>query len=588
MAALLAPTGNPSELADVTVLKSAVTVDKQAASATKIKAAITNILADAGLDPAKFDPVSTTFTANRQGVDRVLELVRIEVTGNGVSITNPSVPDDGKGSASVQITPTTTTVTALPAPPANTTLGTLDHVASLLEACLADAPAVRVTAKDAGGLPTAYSAACNAMPIKPTYKSGGLTIAQRYFNLLTSADYTGAKFGKPEILFTNATTGTVFFRMPYKTAAGVGGIITDIAEKTNPVGKPYQWEVAGNQRDYDSAVDVRLDNTTQLNPNNSAEANKSQYRVGLRLFFNPATTAGFNVQAVRVKGPGLPATGVVMHRSNVCGTNDYMTITNKTGLLQSSTGGAILFNGASTNNFKLSAALKTGTYDWTKVATSSSWRDTPLADPDLASIPSFAEYTWELWTFGAGYAPRNSATLTNTTPADVTYKQRITSLPPAIGSLKTLPWNTINSTDYLNPASTLASAQSSVTVSWNPIAEPVDYASAFGQKHTVVSGVVPASFIRTSADTSSFGVKLGATSSTVSPATDDRAGTSSLLGITLTSPNCAGAQFPLLDSVVGTKDAVNSYATYRDVTVRSRAFNLSRKYVTNSWNNFID
>src|SRR2546422_2706698 len=86
MAALLAPNGNPEELSSPAVLKTAVTKAKLDDVAAKIRTAIESILKEAGLDPAQFNPVSTTFTANRQGADRVLELVRVEVTGQGISL----------------------------------------------------------------------------------------------------------------------------------------------------------------------------------------------------------------------------------------------------------------------------------------------------------------------------------------------------------------------------------------------------------------------------------------------------------------------------------------------------------------------
>lgn len=589
MAALLAPNGNPEELTATGVSKTAVTKAKLDDVAAKIRAAIENILKEAGLDSTKFDPVSTVFTANRLGADRVLELVRVEVTGQGVSLTNPSALDDGSGSASVQITPATTVVAKLPAPPAGTMLDALDHLATLLDACFADAPEVRVTAQTAGGVPTAISAACNAVPMAANYKSGGYNALARYAGLLKSADFTGAKFSKPERLFTSATTGSVFFRLPYKTAAGAGGIITDIAAQTNPVGKTYQWEIVGNQRDYDSTVDARLDNINQLNPNNTQESSKDQYRVGLRLFFNPLNTAGQNVQTVRVKGPGLPAAGVVMHRSAICGTNDYMTITNKTGsLVAGSANAPILSNGGASNAFKLAGEMKSGAYDWTKVGAFSSWRDTPMSDVDLAAIPSFAEYTWELWTFGTGRSYR--ADITNATPANITYKQRLTSRPPAVSSLKTLAWNSIDANDYLNPASVLAAPQTAVTLSWKSTAEPVDQAFVFGQRNAAAVGTTPASFVRISADTSATGVKVSESSKTVTTVSDP-AGTASLAGMTGAIPpvvNCASAQFPAFDAVAGTKIATASYATYRDLTVRSRGHSLARKYVTNAWSNFLD
>jgi hypothetical protein len=281
----------------------------------------------------------------------------------------------------------------------------------------------------------------------------------------------------------------------------------------------------------------------------------------------------------------------------VCGTNDYMAITNKTGnLVNATSGNPFLFNNGSTNSFKLAAELKSGAIDWTKLGASSAWRDVAATDAELAAVPSFADYTWEVWTFGAGRAYRSAATLTNTTAPDVTYTQRISSRVPSVGSLKTLPWNTIDANDYLNPTSTASAAQTTVTVAWKSVAEPVDYVNVDGQKNTAgipataTTAATPASFIRISGDSSSTGVKVSDSSKAVSSAADP-AGIASLIGVSggiPIIPNCSLAQFPVLDSVVGVKDANGTYGTYRDLAIRSRNYSLARKYVVSSWNNFID
>lgn len=592
MVALIVPSGNPADLEDIAVLQTAATKANIDGAAAKVIAVLINILTDAGLDTANFNPVSTVFTANRKGVDRVLELVRVEFTGLGIILTNSAAPDDGNGSASVPLT-ATSTPTALPAPPAGTVLGTLDHLATLTTACFKDAAAVRVATRDASGIAATLSAACDAVPFSRTYKSGGYTASQRYDRRLSNDDYTGATFSNPEALFTDPD-GTVFFRMPFKTVAGEGGIFLDVARKTSPAGKTYQWEIVGNQRDYDSTVETRLDNITQLNPNNAQEIGRSQYRVALRLYFDPSNTGGKNVQTVRVKGPGLPATGIVMHRSNICGNNDFMTITNKTGLLLNTSNSPILFNGSGANSFRLAAESKSGAvFDWSKISTSSSWRSAPMTDAELAAIPSFAEYTFELWTFGAGFTYRN--TITNATAPDVTYKQRLTSRPPAIGALKTLPWNTLTASGFLDPANALAAGQASTTVNWTPVAEPVDSVSSGGQKFTATTVPAQATSIIVNGDTGATSVKISARSATVAPGTEVT-GLESLRGIsgtTITIPSCSLVQYPALDAVAGTRitgtdSVVRSNGTFRDQTVRGRAFNLTRKYVTNSWNNFID
>ena len=303
LAALVAPSGNPTDLETPAVLRAAATQARIDEAAARIRIVVENLLRDAGVEPAGFDPVSTVFAANRAGVDRVLELVRVDVNGQGVTFTNPVAPDDGNGSASVRLS-ATTAPGRLPAPPKGTALGQLDHFATLAEACLKDPPAVRAPTRDANGLATSLSAACNAVPFSANYKSGGFTRLQRYGGLFVNGNFTGAIFSKPEMEVTSAD-GSVEFRMAFKTAAGVGGVISDIARKTNPPGKLYQWEIDGNQCDYDSNVHAKLDNLFQLNPNNTQESSKSHYRVALSLFFNPRDNGGKNVQAVRIKGPPI-------------------------------------------------------------------------------------------------------------------------------------------------------------------------------------------------------------------------------------------------------------------------------------------
>ncbi len=593
IAALIAPNGNPESLLDASTLTANATSAKVSAATSKINAAIRNILIDAGLDPAKFDPTSTSFSANRQGADKVLELAKVEITSTGIYISNPSVVDDGNGSASVLVT-NTSTPAALPAPPAGTVLNDLDHFTTLWNACLKDAPAIRVPSSNSAGVPTSLSTACAAVPLTSNYKSGGFSAMERYQGILKSADLTGAIFSLPEKIFTYPD-GNVFYKLAYKTPNGQGGIVTDTAKKTSPVGKSYVWEVVGNQRDYDSSVEPRVDNVIQLNPAIGSESAKSQYRVALRLFFNPAATGGKNVQAIRVKGPGLPTSGISMHRSNLCGTNDYMTITSKTGALVNSNNASILWNSGTSNNFRLAAELKSGNFDWIKVSGSSAWRDTAMTDADLSAIPPFAEYTFELWTFGSTngvFTYRNN--ITNTTPPDVTYKHRLISklVPPS--TIKTYSWNVLNSTGFLNPQDALAASANSVAVGWTQTAEPVDSVSAFGQKAVSTSATTAANYsnLRVAAD---IGVSLNARSATVSPVSDPAgtASVASIVGATPSIPNCAVAAFPVLDAVAGTSvlgadSVLRANATYRDITLRSRTPSLLRKYSTTIWSNFVD
>jgi hypothetical protein len=145
-----------------------------------------------------------------------------------------------------------------------------------------------------------------------------------------------------------------------------------------------------------------------------------------------------------------------------------MTISNKTGAMLNSLGNTQLFNNSTGNNFTLAAELKSGAYDWSKVSGNNNWSSTAKTDAELAAIPSFSEYTWELWFFGTSggnIAYRNNTNLTNSTAADATYTQRLTARLPSLATLKTMRWNTLTTNDFLSPASTLAAIQSNATLS---------------------------------------------------------------------------------------------------------------------------
>ncbi len=147
----------------------------------------------------------------------------------------------------------------------------------------------------------------------------------------------------------------------------------------------------------------------------------------------------------------------------------------------------------------------------------------------------------------------------------------------------------------MNPTVAAAATQATSTIRWTPTAEPVDYASSTGQRNTATTVPAAATGVTVTGDTSAAGVKISARSATIGPATEV-SGLESLRGITGTSvtiPTCVSAQYPLLDAVAGNRvtgidNVARSNATSRDQTVRSRAFNLNRKYVANGWDNYID
>jgi hypothetical protein len=171
------------------------------------------------------------------------------------------------------------------------------------------------------------------------------------------------------------------------------------------------WDFVGNQRPYNVFVDHRLQRKTQINTalaaaNPTSYFAQSRIESSIRLIFDPSVGDTTAVRAVRWKGPGLPAAGVVTHRSGRCGTDDRFPITNHEGIL---TGNNASFTQWWNNNggadFIVSAAGLDGSA-MALPAVSSGWATNPSPfNQDVspaavtAAIPAWSIYTAEIFHF---------------------------------------------------------------------------------------------------------------------------------------------------------------------------------------------
>ncbi|MEI8325150.1 MAG: carboxypeptidase-like regulatory domain-containing protein, partial [Betaproteobacteria bacterium] len=89
LAATVASSGDPLDLIDnYSAQKANITAVAVHQRKTALTNALANILTTAGIDPAKFDLVNTRFNADRSGLDKVLDNVKVQVMPTGVSMTN--------------------------------------------------------------------------------------------------------------------------------------------------------------------------------------------------------------------------------------------------------------------------------------------------------------------------------------------------------------------------------------------------------------------------------------------------------------------------------------------------------------------
>ena len=216
---------------------------------------------------------------------------------------------------------------ALPKPTVKTTAADFEAIRAALQACFAGKPETR----------RAAAAPCSAAarrPSLPTTRTAATT-CRTTSAACSPRRHDRRPFRHPadRLHATNAASQpTALLRLPYvrNDSEKSTGHLTRLATNRAAAGAPAKWELTGNQHDYDASVAPRITRVTELNP---AAGVVSRYETGLRVFFNPNRGPGARAQVVRVSGPGLPAAGVVLARSRVCGTNGYLSVQNTRGSL---------------------------------------------------------------------------------------------------------------------------------------------------------------------------------------------------------------------------------------------------------------
>jgi hypothetical protein len=393
---------------------------------------------------------------------------------------------------------TPTQAPALPAsePASNLpTVAEMTAIAKKLEACLALPLEQRVT-MDANKEVTAVPAAACNFGVANWKSDGGGWVERMGMNVFRYSANTGLKVGQPTVATVLAPpndSGTTFqhpycntqtcviMYVPMTTASGkaTGGFFT-LAKVGNT------WEFVGNQLPYALGVEQRLNRMVAVNTALAA-ANPSNYFLQdrtestIRLTFNPDASLADtgNVRAVVWKGPGLPAAGVVTHRSQRCGTDDRFPITNQEGLLTVNNSSSIQWwNNGGGNDFKIDAAKLDGT-PLTMATPTSNWATTAApsnqdyrATPFTGTIPAWSVYTAEIYYYSnTGTTPDEVIKVRNGTPFE-----RATA--GAAKNWPTLAQATIDA--YLNPAG--ASAGSLPTLLPNALewSNPSDGYVSFG------------------------------------------------------------------------------------------------------------
>lgn len=515
VAALIAPGGDLNKLTSAEAI-AAIKPSDVADASTLVVNTLRSNPQFASLLGDGFDPLTTPFTANGSGIDSVLDQVAVEVGTGGVAITNLTAPnsDSGAPPAPVVLTQsqiaTPTQAPALPAsePPSNLpSPAEMMAIAKKYEACLALPLEQRVT-MDANKEVTAVPAAACNFGVAGWKSDGGGWVERMGRNVFRYAANTGMKVGQPTIAtvlqapnysgntfqhpFCNTQT-CVIMNVPMTTASGkpANGLFT-LAKVAG------SWEFVGNQLPYAMGVEQRLNrrvavNTTLAAANPTNYFLQDRFESTIRLTFNPdgsmADTS--NVRAVVWKGPGLPAAGVVTHRSQRCGTDDRFPITNQEGLLTiNNQSGLQWWNNGGGNDFIVDAAKLDGSAV-TMPSPSTNWatNSAPFnqdyrSAPFTGTIPAWSVYTAEIYYYSnAGNTPDEVIVVRNSTA----YERA------SAGAGKNWPTLAAASIDaYLKPTGANAGSLGSLAhgLEWiNPTDGYVNFGYLFSQNRVAATNV---------------------------------------------------------------------------------------------------
>ena len=441
IAATLASDGDPLKLAnDLLAEKSRITETAVLNRVTALKASLSGALTTAGL-PADFDLMTTKFTANGAGFDKVLDNLKVDVKASGVTIANASgvVVDDMKNipgtapaadfsSAAITISNSTNFSAPLPTIPSAVLDNTIaDVFQSQLNRCFATASASRGSIGNLG-------TACQSLQIASDYLNDGRNAAQELGGRLASALYDNAKFGKPEVirfLSSDASDTRALVSIPLLRADSVPETIQTVVEQSTATGGVLK--LRGNQRPFFIDISGSVSKITRLvKRGTSIGGEKSTFFLtGLNIFLDyNIGSASTKINYVKVTGPALPIGGIFLRKGGT-GCDQYFTMMRDSttnpyscvGLFQLSS------RAATTSDFDNFGGLfgsSNGCFGGTPCV---NFSDTKVTDADITAIQPGASYKFEVFGTSTGCGGAQCP--------DYTFYQRLRSRPYTMGDVAT-------------------------------------------------------------------------------------------------------------------------------------------------------
>jgi len=470
---------------DKTFDGSKVDVSKLAKATADLVTSVREALAKAGVaDASKFDPMTSVYKYDGTGVDAVIESIshsRDPVTGaTQLRAKLVAVSNGADGTAIPTLisasTPLASTLVATADSPA-LTFTKLNNWLTAANRCLAlsnaAADADPICSDGVGLVNTAYLH--NSMGFNEHFRT--------LFSTTDGGHIQGSSMRNPSLLFTtkyaastasydDAAVVEITIRQP--STGPRAGSLADPIEYTKTVvfkrddslsgAAAGNWVLNGNQRSYNISVATRYKIEKQMNParaNNTTGGQPDTLQSRLNFSINKNRYDGqtqqwvdAGIRAVRVTGPGLPQSGIVMVPTSTIGQNT-LAVYNTTGVVPTSN----IQTSRSNSSYGLAAIMPSGTalYDgYFQTNEPNSSASTMLTD--FSSLQAYARYKFEIFLtsnvsgnadaveYGYNLAPVFSPTAMLTTPLnDITPSQSLVQPTQAASTSVTVAWtNNLN------------------------------------------------------------------------------------------------------------------------------------------------
>lgn len=429
ISATLATDGNPLSLAsNIASEKGSITTTSVDERNQALVSSLSSMISSTGVTGTP-NLIRTTFSADRTGLDKLLDNLKVEVTPAGVNITNPAgikIDDMANvGSASVATDLSSGSISFSRNTNFNTSLGSLpatvddggvvDEVQTALNACFALPASSRISS----GTLLGACATLTSSYVAADYRHDGKNLAQEWNGMMSSANYNSAVFSKPEIIryFSSSSSDSrALVRFGLMRTDGIGEWFTSVVEKSTNTGGT--WKLRGNQRLYAISVNAYITREEQLLGRNSGTSERPQgvvFHSGLNLYFGGDS----NIKYALVKGPGLPTAGVYLRSKSGC---SYFAIASD----------ATSTPPACTSLYRMQYRKASSSDPESNYYVNGFGRDpffapSAVSDNDLGSIQPFSAYRFEIF-----------RTTNNTSTPDYVYVERLRGRPLKLGTNATI------------------------------------------------------------------------------------------------------------------------------------------------------